>query len=163
MSQNTLLRLSLLTAFLAMAIAASPASAAGSASYRDKNVTENFRNGSMLVEYEMYEDAITYLNRAGDEEPNNADVYNLLGFSYRKLGKYETAYRNYQKALSIDPKHRGALEYLGELYVETGQLGKAKQQLAKLDSACMLRCTEYTKLKLMIEEKTRQTTDALPK
>ena len=134
--------------------------AAGSASYRDKNISESFRNGSMLVEYEMYEDAITYLNRADSEDPNNADVHNLLGFSYRKLGKYETAYRHYQKALSIDPEHRGALEYLGELYVETGQLGKAKQQLARLDSACTLKCSEYKKLKQLIEEKTRLTTDA---
>jgi tetratricopeptide (TPR) repeat protein len=133
-----------------------PASPANTGSYRNPGLNENFRNGSALIEYEMYEDAITYLLRADQEEPNNADINNLLGFSYRKLGKYDKASQYYQKALRIDPRHRGALEYLGELYVETNQLKKARQQLAKLDEVCLFRCDEYKKLKQAIEDKTRQ-------
>lgn len=132
------------------------ASPANTGSYRNPDLNENFRNGSALIKYEMYEDAITYLLRADQEEPNNADINNLLGFSHRKLGKYDKANQYYQKALRIDPKHRGALEYLGELYVETNQLKKARQQLAKLDEVCLLRCDEYKKLKRAIEEKTQQ-------
>lgn len=146
----------LLTAVLALLLSASPAGRADSGSYRNPNINENFRNGGMLIEYEMYEDAITYLLRADKEEPNNADINNLLGFSYRKLGQYNKANHHYQKALRIDPKHRGALEYLGELYLETNQLGKAKQQLARLDEVCAFRCDEYKKLKRAIEEKTSQ-------
>ncbi|HEX7026852.1 MAG TPA: tetratricopeptide repeat protein [Gammaproteobacteria bacterium] len=146
--------------FLSVALAASllvaPASRAESGSYRNPSINENFRNGSMLVEYEMYEDAITYLLKADKEEPNNADINNLLGFSYRKLGQYNKANHYYQKALRIDPKHRGALEYLGELYLETNQLSKAKQQLARLDEVCLLRCDEYNKLKQAIEATTRR-------
>lgn len=141
-----------LTVFFSMA----PACLADAGSYRNPGMNENFRNASALIKYEMYEDAITYLLRADKEEPNNADINNLLGFSYRKLGKYDKANQYYQKALRIDPKHRGALEYLGELYVETNQLNKAKQQLAKLDEVCLFRCDEYKKLKQAIENKTRQ-------
>ena len=58
---------------------------------------------------------------------DNADVYNLLGFSLRKTGQYPQAYVYYRKALDLDPGHKGALEYLGELYVETGQIDKARR------------------------------------
>lgn len=149
----------LLSVVLAATFLVTPASLAESGSYRNPGITESFRNGSMLVEYEMYEDAITYLLKADKEEPNNADINNLLGFSYRKLGQYSKANHYYQKALRIDPKHRGALEYLGELYLETNQLSKAKQQLARLDEVCLLRCAEYNKLKQAIENKTRQTAE----
>ena len=54
-----------------------------------------------------------------DKGVQHADVYNLLGFSLRKSGDLETAYTFYKKALDFDPEHKGALEYLGELYVET--------------------------------------------
>lgn len=147
---------SLLSAAVTVCFALTPVALADTGSYRNPGINENFRNGSALIEYEMYEDAITYLLRADKEEPNNADINNLLGFSYRKLGEYNKANRYYQKALRIDPKHRGALEYLGELYVETNQLSKAKQQLARLDEVCVFRCDEYKKLKQAIENKTRQ-------
>src|SRR5947208_13892160 len=51
----------------------------------------------------------------------HADVYNLMGFSLRKTGDQKQAYTFYRKALDCDPQHKGALEYLGELYVETGR------------------------------------------
>lgn len=147
---------SLLATGFAVLLSITSASQADSGSYRNPDINENFRNGSMLIEYEMYEDAITYLLRADKEEPNNADINNLLGFSHRKLGQYNKANHYYQKALRIDPKHRGALEYLGELYLETNQLSKAKQQLARLDEVCLLSCDEYKKLKRAIEDKTRR-------
>ena len=58
----------------------------------------------------------------------HADVYNLMGFSLRKTGDYKQAYTFYRKALDFDPQHKGALEYLGELYVETGQIDKAQRE-----------------------------------
>ena len=72
----------------------------------------------------------------------HADVYNLLGFSLRKSGDYKNALFYYQKALDLDPKHRGAQEYLGELYVETGQMEKAKAMLASLEKLCPEGCEE---------------------
>jgi Flp pilus assembly protein TadD len=118
-------------------------------SYSDPSISESFRNGSTLVEYEMYDEALRYLHKADAEEPHNADILNLIAYSYRKLGRFDVAYRYYQKALTIDPDHKGANEYLGELYVETNRPSKAKEQLVKLKQICSS-CKEYKKLKQAI-------------
>jgi tetratricopeptide (TPR) repeat protein len=75
----------------------------------------------------------------------------LLGFSYRKTQNYENALTMYQWALKVEPRHRGANEYLGELYLETDQFDKAMQQLEILDSLCTFNCKEYSTLKKAID------------
>src|SRR5207237_7970789 len=72
----------------------------------------------------------------------HADVYNLMGFSLRKRGDYQQAYTFYRKALDFNPEHKGALEYLGELYVETGQVDKARENLDLLKKLCPVGCEE---------------------
>jgi len=80
----------------------------------------------------------------------HADVYNLMGFSLRKTGDYKQAYTFYRKALDFDPEHKGALEYLGELYVETGEVEKAKQNVALLKRLCPSGCEELSDLEQAI-------------
>jgi tetratricopeptide (TPR) repeat protein len=84
------------------------------------------------------------------ETHQHADVYNLMGFSLRKTGDYQQAYTFYRKALEFDPEHKGALEYLGELYVETGQIDKAKENLAVLKRLCPSGCEELADLEQAI-------------
>ncbi len=86
------------------------------------------------------------------DAPKNADALNLMGFSLRKTGKASEALDYYNRALALEPKHLGANEYLGELYVEMGQLDKAKERLAVLEAACGKTC-----------EQTRELTDAIAK
>jgi tetratricopeptide (TPR) repeat protein len=76
----------------------------------------------------------------------HADVYNLMGFSLRKTGDYKQAYTFYRKALDFDPEHKGALEYLGELYVETGQVDKARENVVLLKKLCPGGCEELADL-----------------
>src|SRR5437868_7400612 len=76
----------------------------------------------------------------------HADVYNLMGFSLRKTGDYKQAYTFYRKALDFNPDHKGALEYLGELYVETGQVDKARENVARLRQLCPASCEELADL-----------------
>jgi len=80
----------------------------------------------------------------------HADVYNLMGFSLRKTGDTKQAYTFYRKALDFDPEHKGALEYLGELYVETGEVEKAKQSVAALKRLCPSGCEELSDLEQAI-------------
>ena len=80
------------------------------------------------------------------ETHQHADLYNLMGFSLRKLGDYKQAYTFYRKALDFDPVHKGAHEYLGELYVETGQIEKAREHLAVLQKLCPSGCEELEDL-----------------
>ena len=82
----------------------------------------------------------------------NADVYNLMGFSLRKTGDHKQAYTFYRKALDFDPEHKGALEYLGELYVETGQIDKANENVALLKKLCPSGCEELSDLEKAIAD-----------
>jgi len=85
----------------------------------------------------------------------HADVYNLMGFSLRKTGDYKQAYTFYRKALDFDPQHKGALEYLGELYVETGQIDKARENVAQLKKLCPGGCEELADLEQTIAQVTK--------
>ena len=80
------------------------------------------------------------------ETHQHADVYNLMGFSLRKSGDPKQAYTFYRKALDFDPEHKGALEYLGELYVESGQVDKARENVVLLKKLCPSGCEELADL-----------------
>jgi len=99
------------------------------------------------LDQEDYESAIGELNALIARQGESADALNLLGYSNRKLKQYDTAYDYYTRALTIDPAHLGANEYLGELYVETDQMDKANAQLERIYKICQSDCREYVKLK----------------
>ena len=84
------------------------------------------------------------------EDIKQADVYNLLGFTLRKTGDFKTSLTYYTKALELEPDHKAAREYLGELYVETGNMEKAKEQLAVLNRLCPGGCEEREDLQKAI-------------
>lgn len=105
------------------------------------------------IEAKDYHSAIADLKSLVVDDAKNADAYNLLGFTHRKLKYYDIAEEYYHMALNLEPEHKGALEYLGELYVETGRMDKANEMLVKLDKACFLSCEEYRTLKDMIDKK----------
>jgi Flp pilus assembly protein TadD len=87
------------------------------------------------------------------EDTQQADVYNLLGFTLRKTGDFKTSLTYYNKALELQPDHKAAHEYLGELYVETGNMEKAKEQLAALAKLCPSGCEEREDLQKAISAK----------
>jgi len=93
------------------------------------------------IKAKAYQAALEELRTLSDKH-QHADVYSLMGFSLRKTGDYPTALTYYKKALDFDANHKGAHEYLGELYVETGDLGKAREQLAVLEKLCPQGCEE---------------------
>lgn len=104
-----------------------------------------------LIEVGDYAAALPLLQQVVAADPDNADAYNYLGYSHRRLGDPDAALRHYQRALALEPEHRGANEYLGELYLEMGALDKAKERLKVLDGACFFGCEEYRELKAAIE------------
>ena len=99
------------------------------------------------IKADKYDAAIKILLAAN--QPNSADWNNLLGYAQRKKTPPDlaAAERYYQAALKIDPKHRGALEYYGELFLMKNDLAGAEQMLARLNKACFLSCEEYRELK----------------
>jgi len=91
--------------------------------------------------------AIDELKKVNDT--GSADWNNLMGYTLRKNSPPDVgaAEKFYNEALRIDPKHRGALEYSGELYLMTDNLPKAEERLAALDKLCATSCVEYNDLK----------------
>jgi Tfp pilus assembly protein PilF len=97
-----------------------------------------------------YRGAMPMLAAIIQNDPRNTDALNLMGFSLRKTGQYDLALRYYYSALALQPKHIGANEYLGELYVVMGQVDKAKERLAILQAACGANCVQARELSDMI-------------
>ena len=140
-----------LTAALALG-AADPAHAMGSGSSpfaADPN--QDYKDAVRAVNRKDYDKAIKLLVSVVKEQPNNADALNYLGFSNRKLGKYPDAVAYYQKALAVNPDHRGANEYLGEAHLEMNQLDQAEARLDHLGKVCNMNCDEYRELKMAVD------------
>lgn len=150
---NTLLHRVAIAALLALtaghALAADPAPApAPKATAAPANSLGAAR---ALIADSKWTAAISELERVNDT--GNADWNNLMGYSLRKsgAGKWSASEKFYDAALRIDPKHRGALEYSGELYLSLGDLPRAEQRLAALGQACGMSCPEYGDLKASVE------------
>lgn len=103
------------------------------------------------IKRQRYRQAVATLRQILAADPNNADALNLMGYSLRKSGDYKNAQGFYLKALKISPRHRDANEYLGELYVEIGQLAKARERLRALEAICGTGCEQYRELKQSID------------
>jgi len=98
-----------------------------------------------------YAKAIPLLEGVVSREDKNADAYNWLAYATRKTGKLAASLPLYQKALAIDPKHKGAHEYIGEAYLMLDNLPKAKEHLSTLNSLCFITCGEYRDLKRAVD------------
>lgn len=98
-----------------------------------------------------YAKAIPLLEGVTSRDGKNADAYNWLGYATRKNGNPGAAIPIYQKALAIDPKHRGAHEYIGEAYLMLDDLPKAKEHLKTLSSLCFITCEELRDLRRAVE------------
>ncbi len=109
-------------------------------------------NAKAQIEKKDWPGAISTLEKFVKANPNDADGYNLLGYSLRNAKRFPEAVFNYKEALRIDPQHRGALEYLGMAYVQTKEITKAKELLASLEKICGLKCEEYVDLKKAIDK-----------
>lgn len=106
-----------------------------------------------LINQERYDEAIAALYEAQAIYGPHPDILNYLGYAHRKAGMFDAAKDYYAQALRLDPNHRGATEYLGELYLELGEVKKARKQLAKLDRICDFACAEREDLARLIAAK----------
>lgn len=110
--------------------------------------------GRKAIEAKDFKSAVGNLNKAVQDNPNDADAHTMLAYSYRKLGSFDKSMEHYQKALKIDSNHRNTHEYLGELYLDMNQPVNAEKQLQTLKKVCPLfgKCAEYNDLKNSIDQ-----------
>jgi len=122
-----------------------------SSSSSDSTSGPSMADARALVKAQKWKSAISVLKTIVADDSRNADALNLLGFSLRKSGDMKNAEGFYLKALKLNPKHKGANEYLGELYVETGHMDKARERLETLAKLCgNTTCEEYEDLEKVI-------------
>lgn len=101
------------------------------------------------IELKDYATAIALLTPMTSQS-QDPDVFNLLGFSYRKSGDLKQAATFYGKALDFDPTFKPAIEYQGELFLQMNDLQKAKANLVKLTNLCPSGCEEKDDLEKAI-------------
>src|SRR5689334_22628450 len=68
------------------------------------NKPKVFRDGYDAIEKKDFQKAMELFTRAFAESPKDADAANFLGFSYRKLGDFDSALKYYGQALQLNPK-----------------------------------------------------------
>ena len=97
----------------------------------------------------LFTSAYEKLLEADKKDKNNPDILNYLGFTLRKIGKYDEAEKYYLAGLKLKPDHRGINEYLGELYVKTKRIDLARERLEVLKNC---KCEEYEELAEVIKK-----------
>ena len=111
----------------------------------------DYTSAVKAIKTKDFPSAIRLLKGVVARDGRNADAYNWLGYATRLNGDAAGAVPIYQKALAIDPKHRGAHEYIGEAYLLLDDIPKAKQHLATLNALCAMPCSEHGDLKKAVE------------
>ncbi len=150
------IRLAILAVAATLVLAPTAAGAFGfSSSSSDKKAdsaaSASFAAGKKAADGGDFATAVKHLTKAVEADPSDADGFNLLGFSYRKLGDVETAFAHYKSALKLNRNYRGANEYIGELYLGTGNLAMPEKHLTALGKVCAYSCPEYKELKTAVK------------
>jgi Flp pilus assembly protein TadD len=150
---SSLKNISAAIAFSLCVLPAFTASAADTESTPTVNAEQrDFAAGKKAVEAKDWNRAIDFFSKVVAQNNKSADGYTMLAYSQRWAGKLDDAFANYDKALALDPKHRGANNYLGIAYLKTNNLPSAQTQLAKLEGICGKSCDEYQSLAKAIAE-----------
>lgn len=107
----------------------------------------DFAAGKRALAATDWDGAVKSLASAALRDARNADLQNYLGYAYARSRMFDNAVRHFEQALALNPRHRGAHEHLGEVYLVLDDLTKAKEHLAALERICLIPCGEYDELK----------------
>lgn len=110
------------------------------------NISRAMDDVRSMLQNEKYSNAVKWLKQIVEQEPANADAWNLMGFAERKRGQLKKAAKAYNKALQLNPDHKGALEYQGELFIVQERRGMAEANRDRLIALCPDGCEELTDL-----------------
>ena len=95
--------------------------------YGGKEESPELMQAGKLIKAEDFEAAISLLADVLKAKTKNVDAHNWMGYAQRKLGNHERARTHFEKALKLDSRHRGALEYYGELHLLMNNLAAAEE------------------------------------
>jgi tetratricopeptide (TPR) repeat protein len=106
----------------------------------------DYAAGKQAMDQKNWAEAAKRFEIALKRNPDSADLQNYLGYTHRNLKQFDLAFKYYKRALELDPRHRGAHEYIGEAYLMVGDLPNAEKHLAALREICLLPCEELEDL-----------------
>lgn len=110
---------------------------------------DKYWTGARLAKNGNYQEAIAVLQTISNQD--DPRVLNYLGYSNRKLGKFDIGLGYYHKALSINPNYTLTRAYLGEAYVQLGRMDLAKEQLREIEQRVGTDTYEYRELERFIQ------------
>jgi tetratricopeptide (TPR) repeat protein len=123
----------------------------GAAPSAEAAPSADMAEGYQAIEAGEYETAIEFFIRIAQDDPTNAEALNQLGYINRRLQKFPQAFAFYRRALELDPRHTGAHHYIGEAYLEVGELERAEEHLRQLDLICLFGCDDFFELQQAVE------------
>ena len=119
---------------------------------KEGQLDPDYAAGKAAIAAKDWSVAIRSLSSAALRDTRNADIENYLGYAYRQSGQLPVAFTHYERALQLNPRHRGAHEYIGEAYLIANNLTKAEEHLAALQRICLIPCEEYEDLKKAVAD-----------
>jgi Flp pilus assembly protein TadD len=119
---------------------------------KEGQLDPDYAAGKAAIAAKDWNTAIRSLSSAALRDTRNADLENYLGYAYRQSGQLPVAFTHYERALQLNPRHRGAHEYIGEAYLMANNLAKAEEHLAALQRICLIPCEEYEDLKKAVAD-----------
>ena len=105
-----------------------------------------------LLDNQNYKKSIELIKLEIKKDKSNADLYNYLGYAYRKSGNLALAIKNYKVALRLNPNHFEAHNYIGIAYITEGRIEKAIYHLKILEELCKAKCSEYKSLEAKLNK-----------
>ena len=122
-----------------------------SSSIDDPKFLEGYRAAyATIYDRNDYSSAIEQLKALGQDD--RADVANLIGYSYRKLGDYKVSQIWYERALQADPDHVRTWQYYGLWQVEQGNRDSAQYHLNRIAALAGTGSDEYRSLAAALEK-----------
>ncbi|HLX18112.1 MAG TPA: tetratricopeptide repeat protein [Bradyrhizobium sp.] len=122
-----------------------------SSSVDDPKFLEGYRAAyTTIYDGHDYTSAIAQLKALGQDD--RADVANLIGYSYRKLGDYKVSQVWYERALQADPTHVRTWQYYGLWQLEQGNRDQAQYHLSRIREICGIDCAEYKSLAMALDQ-----------
>jgi tetratricopeptide (TPR) repeat protein len=118
----------------------------GGSNDTDAKTQPDWLAGVAAINDKRWPAAIAAMRRFLVSNHNDADGHNWLAYAYRNSGRLDDAFRHYQRALALDPRHLGAHEYIGEAYLQVGKTEEARKHLKRLAELCSASCEQYRDL-----------------
>lgn len=134
-------------AYACAALVAAPAFAEPYETNPNLAVTDaDYAAGKQAMDKKNWPEAARRFEVALRRNPDSADLQNYLGYTHRNLKQFDLAFKYYKRAIELEPRHRGAHEYIGEAYLMVNDLPNAEKHLAALRGICLLPCEELDDL-----------------